>query len=522
LPQNDQAGWIPECLLQARSGHALLHALFHQHPDMLFVVDSHGRIVAANSIALKNLGYRKHQLQGHPIHMLVPAALRKQHAARTESFFNHPACRPMGSGIDLSICDAGGNEYPADMTLSPFHAGTELYVLVACRRLDADMAHKQRQIHALVENARGYAVVLLDTDGKIRTWNDGAEQIYGLSASAALGQDHSILFTKSERDAGEPTRQLEQTRLSSQPVLAQAWRVNFAAAEIWAEIRCEASRDASGQVTGFTRTLHDATAHKLLENELRETNRALTALAADLEKRVSERTCQLEETVLELRCKKIEMEAYAETVAHDLREKEVLLREVYHRVKNNLQVVQSLLKTRMRTLASPDAQEALEAAMQRIQVMATVHEHLYQMPDLAGLSLSAYLKDVVDGAVQSSITRSDPPEVRFSSDDIPINLDSAIPMGLLVHELVSNCFKHGLDPASPNQHGLIKVSVTRGPESVRLTVQDNGPGLPANFDPEESSSMGLKLAISLAKRLGGQLRFTSQNGCTVQADLTRL
>ena len=516
---NDQAGWIPECLLHAQSGHAMLQTLFHGHPDMLFVVDCHGRIVAASSIAMKNLGYCRQQIDGQLIHMLVPAALRRQHAARTEDFFKHPVYRPMGSGIDLSICDTGGNEYPADVTLSPFSADAGRYVLVACRRLDADLADKQKQIHALVENARGYAVVLLDAEGKIRTWNDGAEQIYGLSASAALGQDHSLLFTQSERDAGEPQRQLEQARLSSGPVQAQCWRSNSAGAEIWAETRCEASIDAAGHVKGFTRALHDATAHKLIENQLRETNQALSSLAADLEKRVSERTQQLEETVAELRRKKDEVEAYAETVAHDLREKEVLLREVYHRVKNNLQVVQSLLKMRMRTLSSPDAQEAIEAAVQRIQVMATVHERLYQMQDLAGLSLAAYLKDVVDGAVQSNLARSAPPEIQFAADEIPVNLDLAIPMGLLVHELVSNCFKHGLDPARP---GLINVSVLRGPEGVRLTVQDNGPGLPADFDAEKCNSMGLKLAISLAKRLGGQLKFSSRNGCTVEADLTRL
>jgi two-component sensor histidine kinase len=253
--------------------------------------------------------------------------------------------------------------------------------------------------------------------------------------------------------------------------------------------------------------------------ELRNANEALGGLTAELENRVSERTRQLEEAVLELRRKKSEVEAYAETVAHELLEKEVLLREVYHRVKNNLQVVQSLLKMGARTLESVDAQESIDAAVQRIQVMATVHERLYQMPNLASLSLPAYLKDIVDGAVASGIVRLNSIDIQFAVDEIPIDLDLAIPMGLLVNELVSNCLKHGL---RHNEPGLIKVSVSRTPLAVRLVIQDNGCGLPANFEEMRTRSMGLKLAASLAKRLGGQLKFNSEDGCRVEADLTRL
>ncbi len=130
---------------------AMLHALFDSHPDMLFIVDMQDRIVAANSIGLKSLGYRRQNIDGQPIHMLVPAAQRERHAVQTRNYFKYPSSRPMGSGIDLSICDAAGNEYPADVTLWPFSAGDVHYVLVICRRMDEELAHRQRQIHALVE-----------------------------------------------------------------------------------------------------------------------------------------------------------------------------------------------------------------------------------------------------------------------------------------------------------------------------------------------------------------------------------
>jgi PAS domain S-box-containing protein len=519
MTDGEQSGWIPASMQGSSVGWAMLGALFHGHPDMLIVTDAHDRIVAANSLALTTLGYRRHDLEAQPIHKLVPADLRPRHEVHTSNFASHPSSRPMGSGIDLSICDSSGAEHPVDVSLRPFSAEGHQLVLVVCRKMDEDLARKQHQIHALVENARGYAVILLDREGRILTWNKGAEQLYGLSASEALGQNHSILFEKDERASGEPERQLERAILSEEPVVLEGWRPSAAGARMWSESRCVASRDFNGQVTGFTRVIHDMTGHKLIEAELQESNRALEALAAELESRVSQRTQQLEELVMELRQKKAEVEAYAEAMARDLREKEVLLREVYHRVKNNLQVVQSLLKMKGRTLSSADAREAIDAAVQRIQVMATVHERLYQMPDLASLSLPVFLKDIVDGAVNSSNAHSNLIGIDLAADGIAIDLDLAIPLGLLVHELVSNCLKHGL---REDVQQKIKVSIVRTLNGAQLIIQDNGPGLPEGFEIAKCKSMGLKVAASLAQRLGGQLEFTNENGCRVETDLTRL
>ncbi|HEY1902943.1 MAG TPA: sensor histidine kinase [Terracidiphilus sp.] len=242
-------------------------------------------------------------------------------------------------------------------------------------------------------------------------------------------------------------------------------------------------------------------------------------LNADLEKRVAERTRQLEATVSELRARNEEVEALVAMVSHDLSEKEVLLREVYHRVKNNLQVVQSLLKMGARTLRSNDGRQAIKTAVERVHVMAMVHERLYQMPDLAGLMLSDYLRDVVEGAIASNSENPERIRLQLDVDDIPVPLDSAIPMGLLTNELVSNCLKHGI---ASRGHGEISIVARKVPGAVRFVVRDDGPGLPEKFDVTKCTSMGLKLAANLALQLGGRLTFTSSNGCHVQANLTRL
>jgi two-component sensor histidine kinase len=103
--------------------------------------------------------------------------------------------------------------------------------------------------------------------------------------------------------------------------------------------------------------------------------------------------------------------------------------------------------------------------------------------------------------------------------EIPLTLDLAIPFGLLANELISNCIKHGLPHGRP---GRIHVSIERIPSAVRLVIEDNGIGLPENFDAAKCTSMGIKLAASLAHQLGGRLEFTAGGGCRVQADLTRL
>jgi len=206
-------------------------------------------------------------------------------------------------------------------------------------------------------------------------------------------------------------------------------------------------------------------------------------------------------------------------ILSSLQEKEVLLREIHHRVKNNLQVVQSLLKMSARRLPECDARIAVESTVERVHAMSMVHERLYQMPNLSALPLGDYLSDIFAGSIQAySLT---PSQVRLKLDveEILLPLDRAVPFALLSNELLSNSFKHGFPG---DRRGAITVSVHRVDGVIRMVVEDDGVGLPANFDAGKSNSMGLKLAMNLAHQLGGQLEFTSDHGCRVQADLTRM
>jgi PAS domain S-box-containing protein len=210
---------------------------------------------------------------------------------------------------------------------------------------------------------------------------------------------------------------------------------------------------------------------------------------------------------------------HEQRIESSLKEKEVLLGEIHHRVKNNLQVVQSLLRMSVRPLPPGKERAAAESTIQRIHAMALVHERLYRTKDVASLSLSDYLRDLFNGVVASNSAPSGQIQLRLETEEIALSLDHAIPFGLLANELISNCFKHGF----PNgRRGTVEFSIQRVEGVVHMAVSDNGAGLPQHFDSDAGPSMGLKLAASLAHQLGGSLRFTNGNGCRVESDLARL
>jgi PAS domain S-box-containing protein len=202
-----------------------------------------------------------------------------------------------------------------------------------------------------------------------------------------------------------------------------------------------------------------------------------------------------------------------------IQEKEVMLKEIHHRVKNNLQVVQSLMKMSARKLGDCDARVAIESTVERVHAMSMVHERLYQMPNLSALPLGDYLSDIFGGAIQSYSLAPSQVRLKLDVEEILLPLDKAVPFALLSNEILSNSFKHGF----PNdRRGTISVSIHRVEGAVHMVIEDDGVGLPPDFDPAKTNSMGLKLAMSLAHQLGGRLQFTSLKGCRVEAEFTRM
>lgn len=187
-----------------------------------------------------------------------------------------------------------------------------------------------------------------------------------------------------------------------------------------------------------------------------------------------------------------------------LREKEALLKEVHHRVKNNLQVITSLLRLEAGRSVKAETNAVLSDMQNRIRSMAVLHELLYRSGAFDAVDLGTYLRQL---ATQSFPTLSERPgSIRLRLDLVShhIVLDQAIPCGMLVNELISNCLKHGFPDGRTGEVGIDLQQVGSGPQ-LRLRVSDTGIGLPADFEVKRKKSLGLQLVSDLAEQLGGIL-----------------
>ncbi|MEM2124077.1 MAG: histidine kinase dimerization/phosphoacceptor domain -containing protein, partial [Methanolinea sp.] len=185
-----------------------------------------------------------------------------------------------------------------------------------------------------------------------------------------------------------------------------------------------------------------------------------------------------------------------------LREKDLLLREVHHRVKNNLQVITSLLNLQIRSAKSPEVSAILRDTQSRIRAMALVHEKLYQSGDLSRIDICSYLRALVHQTFASHGTRPQKVTLSFTCETLSMDIGRAIPLGLIVNELVTNALVHAFPG---DMAGTVTVRGERRGDGAEFSVADDGVGLPAGFDPERSTTLGLRLVYSLVAQLHGSI-----------------
>jgi PAS domain S-box-containing protein len=194
-----------------------------------------------------------------------------------------------------------------------------------------------------------------------------------------------------------------------------------------------------------------------------------------------------------------------------LKEKEILLREIHHRVKNNLQVISSLFNLQMERLADPLILSVFRESQDRILSMSMVHEALYQSESFSEIDFADYLESFVRRLLSSYCADPNQVELRINAESVTIGIDQAIPCGLIVHELVSNAFKHAF-PAGRKKKGLLEVMFRRVGNDLRLTVRDNGAGLPESISFAKSESLGFRLVGILIEQLDGKMSVKRKPG----------
>ncbi len=211
------------------------------------------------------------------------------------------------------------------------------------------------------------------------------------------------------------------------------------------------------------------------------------------------------EATLEAARKKAE-----EQIRTALKEKEVLLKEIHHRVKNNLQVVSSLLSLQASRLADDQQREPFQVSQERLQAMILIHEQLYRSENLAEISFGEFIERQAHELCRAYGVNSEKVNLEIRAEGVRLDIDKAIPCGLIVTELLTNALKY----AFPGEKaGKITIQLLSGQDAmVTLKISDNGVGLPVSLDIRHSNSLGMRLVCALTEQLEGNIEFKRQGG----------
>jgi len=201
-----------------------------------------------------------------------------------------------------------------------------------------------------------------------------------------------------------------------------------------------------------------------------------------------------------------------EVIRTALEEKNTLLEEIHHRVKNNLQVVSSLLQLQSAYAKNEEDVAMFKECQNRVRTMAMVHERLYRSQNLASIDFGEHVRDLASMLASSYPQAAAHVQLFTEAESVLLELETAIPAGLIVNELVSNALKHAFPDG---RRGTLKVSLhSPAPGQVLLSVEDDGVGLPPGFDWDQAHSLGLRMVHDLARQIRGTLEVRQNDGTT--------
>jgi PAS domain S-box-containing protein len=364
----------------------------------------------------------------------------------------------------------------------------------ANRELEAEIIKRKwaeeetSQLASIVQSSDD-AIIGMTLDGTIVSWNRGAEKVYQYEPNEIRGQSVAILNAPEQSDG--VAKILEIIKQGGQLEHYEGKHVRKDGRKIDASLTISPIKDATGKITGVSTIARDIT-------------------------------------------EKIRMEK--ERIA--LREKEVLLKEIHHRVKNNLQVISSLLSLQTKYIKDKSALEVFKESQNRIKSMSLIHEQLYQSRELARIDFAEYARSLMAHLFRSFGIGAHAIALKMNVGHILLGIDTAIPCGLILHELVSNSLKHAFPDLEKSDarskstrertkpRGEIRIALrsVSSPEAetsggvgrisrmFTLSVSDNGIGLPKRFDIKEAESFGLRLVGTLSRQLGATITIESGGG----------
>ena len=419
-------------------------------PNGMVLIDIEGRIVLVNSSVEHMFGYHRDDLIGRPIEHLVPVRFRNHHPNLRQQYFADPKSRAMGQGRELFALHKNGTEFPVEIGLNPMT--TKRGVLVLASIVDITERQRGQEMMHLAVEAAPNGMLLTDKDGRIVMANSMAEVQFGYARSELVGQEITVLVPLRFRDHHPHLRQdyFDNPVSRAMGKGRDLYALHKNGREFPVEIGLNPINTAQGMM--ILASVVDITDRKQQEEQLKSA----------------------------------------------LKEKEVMLAEIHHRVKNNLQIIDSLIAMQLDNVSDDKARFLLTDSQNRIKSMAIIHQTLYQSQDFSNVDISTVIAGLVNSLAQSYGASANPNvQLRVETDNITMPIESSIPLGLIINELVSNSFKHAFPE---NRQGEIFIGLKTGDDhNIILEVSDDGVGLSNKAASDES--LGLRLVEALCDQL---------------------
>lgn len=466
---------LKEAASRQQALNRFVHRMLDTLDDLLLVIDTEGRIRRTNTAVERQLGCAEAELMATPIDDLLWPAERQHLAALLP-----PVPWPVRSVL-LETTRRNGIYSGEHVLLARHRDGVrpvywlksallhteqgklEGAVVTAAnitehKRAEQALRASEEGFRLLVDGVKDYAIFMMDVEGRVMSWNAGAEAIKGYRAEEVLGRPLSIFYPEDQQRAGVPEQHLRITRELGR-YEDDMVRVRKDGSRFWAGVVLTALRDEQGRLQGYAMITRDITERKRGQ----------------------------------------------ESMARALEEKTTLLNEVHHRVKNNLQVISSLFNLQAAHTRDAGVIQVLAESQGRVRAMALIHQLLYESHDFSRIHLGSYLEKLGQLLVTLHNAKANRIVVKTHVGGEPVYLDlhRAIPCGLLVTELITNAFKHAFPGGGG---GEVRITLARPiPEEARLTVSDTGVGLPPGFQLGQSASLGLRLVQRLVEQVKGRL-----------------
>ncbi|AHM60155.1 signal transduction histidine kinase [Flammeovirgaceae bacterium 311] len=480
----------------------LSQAVEQSENEIYIINPKTGLFSYVNRRALENLGYSAAEIQ-----RLTPVGINP--GANRYSFKKQVILLQTGKSKSISYqayhVRKDGSSYPIEIQLSRIAHGQEQSILANVM----DITERRKAEEALLIINERYQLVTKATNDAIWDWDEvkqicyygeGYKTIFGHTFGNSFGDMELWVENIHPDDVERVVENFYSTAVNKLKEWVIEYRFRCADGSYkFVKDRGYAIFDASRKVVRITGALADNTEHKRSETLLREFN-------TELSRKVEEKTSKLGHALRLMRQEVIARVRTEETLQQSLQEKEVLLKEIHHRVKNNMAIISGLLSLQTRHAKHPELKVMLKDSQSRIKSMALIHELLYQSDDLSKINFRSYIDELTGGISNSFLDKEKEVKISIEAHEAELDIVQAVPCALILNELLTNCFKYAF---VNEQKGEVHISFERSNSQYMLSVADNGIGMPAGFNINGIKTLGMQLVKNLVQQIGGKLYITA-------------